>query len=184
MPIFGITASSNQSAKSTGFVSIATVTVGSGGQANIEFTGIPSTYTHLQLRGILKRTSGSFDVDTFQFNGDTGSNYTYHNLYGDGTSVGNSGSGNVTVCYGLVTPGTTQGAGNFNSFVLDILDYKNTNKFKTARSISGTDSNGSGYPWMSSSAWRNTNAITSIKFTPASGNYEQYTSIALYGVTA
>jgi hypothetical protein len=164
------------------FAPISTVTVGSGGQANIEFTSIPSTYTHLQFRGILKRTSGSFDVDTFQFNGDTASNYSYHNLYADGTSVGVSGSGTVPFCYGIVTPGSTQGTSNFGVFILDILDYANTNKYKTARSLSGTDSNGSGYSWFSSSSWQSTSVISSIKFTPASGSYAQYTSIALYGV--
>ena len=184
MPIFGITASSNMSTKLSDFYQIATTTVGSGGQATIEFTSIPSGYTHLQFRGILKRTSGSFDVDTIQFNSDTGTNYSYHNLYTDGTSVGNSSGGTVNIGYGLVTPGSTQGTSNFGAFVLDILDYTNTNKFKTVRSISGTDSNGSGYSWVNSDNWRNTNAITSVKFTPASGSYAQYTNISLYGVKA
>ena len=35
------------------FESIATVTVGGGGAASIEFTSIPGTYQHLQIRGII-----------------------------------------------------------------------------------------------------------------------------------
>jgi hypothetical protein len=192
MPIVGSFAGASARAYGAGagtlevgeFAPLSTITVGAAGQATIEFTGIPSSYTHLQFRGLLKRTSGSFDVDVINFNGDTGNNYSYKNLYADGTSVGNSGSGNIPFCYGLVTPGSTQGANNFGAFVLDILDYTDTNKFKTVRSVSGTDSNGSGYAWFSASNWRNTNAITSVKFTPASGSYIQYTSIALYGVKA
>ena len=49
MPILGILASSYP-AVSTSYESIATVTVGSGGAANVEFTSIPGTYTHLQIR--------------------------------------------------------------------------------------------------------------------------------------
>jgi hypothetical protein len=190
MPIVGSFAGASARAYGLGagvtgpgdFESIATVTVGSGGQANIEFTGIPSTYKHLHFRGALKRTSGSFDVDTIQLNGDTSTNYSWHDLYGDGTSIGVTAGASASFVYGIVTPGSTQGSTNFGIFTLDILDYANTNKFKTFRSFSGTDSNGSGYAWMMSGNWRNTNAITSIKFTPASGSYAQYVNIGLYGI--
>ena len=40
--------------------SIATATVGSSGI--VEFTSIPSTYTHLQIRAITRNSSGSTDV--------------------------------------------------------------------------------------------------------------------------
>jgi hypothetical protein len=36
----------------TDFESIATVTVGGGGAATVEFTSIPGTYQHLQIRAI------------------------------------------------------------------------------------------------------------------------------------
>jgi hypothetical protein len=59
----------------TDFESIATTTVGSTSVANIEFTSIASTYTHLQLRvflfGVNATATGSINV---QFNSDTGSN--------------------------------------------------------------------------------------------------------------
>ena len=60
-PILGIWASQNYSRYSiTGsYESIATVTVGSGGSSYIEFTSIPGTYTHLQIRGILRNTGSS-----------------------------------------------------------------------------------------------------------------------------
>jgi hypothetical protein len=49
--ILGIIASSRLAAVGD-FESIATVSVGSGGAADVEFTSIPATYTHLQIRGI------------------------------------------------------------------------------------------------------------------------------------
>jgi hypothetical protein len=47
----------------TSYESIATVTVGSGGSAaNVEFTSIPATYTHLQIRGIARTASHGVDL--------------------------------------------------------------------------------------------------------------------------
>jgi hypothetical protein len=179
MPIFGITASSNQSIKLTDFYQIATTTVGSGGAANIEFTSIPQNYTHLQIRGISKHvTEGN---DYMQFNSDTGSNYSWHELWGDGaTAFSSPGS---TQSFMKVNYGFTD-TSVFGEAVIDILDYKNTNKFKTIRTLTGATNNSSAYVLLRSGNWRSTNAITSIKIYPASGNFSQYSSYSLYGVTA
>ena len=54
MPILGTVASQFSSKPFGSYESIQTVTVGLGGAANVEFTSIPATYTHLQIRGISK----------------------------------------------------------------------------------------------------------------------------------
>lgn len=161
------------------FESIATVSVGSGGAANVEFTSIPGTYTHLQIRGIGKSTSSPTDLD-IQFNSDTGSNYRAHRLYGDGSSVVADVSTQTTRLdrAGFLAGGTSVFAAN----IIDILDYTNTNKYTTVRSLYGYDNNGSGYQFFSSGLWMNTNAITSIKLYPDAGNFVQYTTFALYGI--
>ena len=66
----------------------------------------------------------------------------------------------------------------------DILDYSLTNKYKTVRTLSGYDSNGSGqirlYSGMLSST---TDAITTLRIQDQSGSgYAQYSHFALYGV--
>jgi hypothetical protein len=67
--------------------------------------------------------------------------------------------------------------------VIDLLDYTNTNKYKTKRAISGLDVNGSGGGIdIDSSLWMNTNAVTSIKLFPDVGSLVQYSTFALYGV--
>jgi len=68
--------------------------------------------------------------------------------------------------------------------VIDILDYANANKYKTIRSLSGTDYNNSnGRLFYSSGNWRSTSAVTTITLTNDSGtNFTQYSSFALYGV--
>lgn len=166
------------------FESIATVTVGSGGTLNVEFTSIPSTYQHLQIRALTRATAGSFQNIIMRVNSDTGSNYNWHYLegVGSGTPI-SSNSPNDTSIYLAQEPGSTQATDIFGTFIVDILDYKDTNKFKTVRSLSGVDANGSGRTQFWSGAWRSSSAITSILFrSDASNNFAQYTHFALYGI--
>ena len=158
------------------------ITVGPAGASSVTFTNIPSTYTHLQIRGITQNSAGQFFE--IQFNGDTGSNYAWHSLYGTGSSAASAASASQTRIAFL--PVATPSSGNiFAAFVWDILDYANTNKYKTARALEGYDANGSGAVDLSSGLWQNTSAITSIKITPATaygGTINQYSQFALYGV--
>lgn len=168
----------------TSYQSIATVTVGSGGAANVEFTLIPSTYTHLQVRFIGRITRSEVsDFPSFRFNNDTAANYSWHALEGQGVSAfAEKGTDTDTPRNGEITA-STAGANIFGAGVVDILDYKNTNKYKTVRNLVGHDQNGSGTVWFGSSSWRDTSAITSIKIIPAYGTgFVQYTQFALYGI--
>jgi hypothetical protein len=165
------------------FDSIETVTVGAGGQATISFTAIPATYKHLQIRAITKDTqaSGAHSL-RMQFNSDTGSNYTYHALTGDGSSASSGALTSQTNLFPGYVMGTT-GTSVFAASIHDILDYANANKYKVIRTLSGVDNNGSGNMGLFSGLWINTNAITSITILPAtSTNFSQYSSFALYGI--
>lgn len=169
----------------TSYESIATVTVGSGGAANVEFTSIPSGFEHLQIRAIARSTRASVDnvFVNMQINSDTGANYSYHDLYGDGSTVAAGAITSVTQNYIQRITASTAAASIFGTFVIDILDYKNTNKYKTLKSLGGFDLNGSGQIYLVSGSWRNTNAITSLKFTSqATGDFAQYSHFALYGI--
>jgi hypothetical protein len=181
MPILGIIASSKLTAVPNSYESIATVTVGSGGQSDITFSSIPSGFKHLQIRGISNASSFADETVRAQFNGDTGSNYSWHTLYGSGTGAFSDFNG-VSSTYVGNFARTGDSSSIFGASIVDILDYDNTNKYKTVRSLAGQDSNGSGIIWLSSASWRNTNAITSIKIFPATGSFEQYTQFALYGI--
>ncbi len=165
------------------YESIATVTLTSG-QSAIEFTSIPSTFQHLQIRLIGKsQFTGGTGPDNFQvqYNSDTTqSNYYRHNLRGSGSGSGDTPAGNDN----LITSSISTSADNANIFgvmVMDILDYANTNKYTTTRHLSGIDYNGSGFVQLGSMLWKNTAAITSIKMLPGSG-WAAKTQIALYGI--
>lgn len=165
------------------FESIATVTVGSGGASSISFTSIPSTYQHLQIRAMARGTQADVsDQIGIQFNSDTGSNYAIHQLGGNGSSVFSTGAGSQTKIVPAYITGGSTSANIFGVGVIDILDYANTNKYKTARGLSGYDRNGAGLTLLRSGLWLNTNAVTSIVCLPDSGSFVEYSSFALYGI--
>lgn len=178
-PILGIWASAQQNANlPSSYESIATVT-GTGSASTLSFTSIPSTYTHLQIRGINNDTAG-YSID-MTFNSDTATNYSIHQLYGDGTTISAFGAVNFAYIFAGVAgyPGTTQVA----PMIVDILDYKNTNKFKTCRMLTGSDSNGAvtGYVEFNSGLWRSTSAITRIDL-KMTGSFSTTATFALYGI--
>jgi len=115
------------------------------------------------------------------FNSDTGTNYSYHLIQGSGgTTYAESGVNNSSIKLfpnGNSTLSTTPNIG-----ILDVVDYKDTNKFKTARVLNGYDQNGTGIISLNSGLWRNTNAITSIVLATNTGNFAQNSSFALYGI--
>lgn len=160
------------------YESIATVTVGSGGAADITFSSIPATYTHLQIRWANPTTNVGGNV-VVNFNSDTStSNYAFHNVRGNGSTASAlgfaSGGGNSTL---FANEALSAG-------VADILDYANTNKYKVSRILGGNEfNNTSGMVSLNSSLWLNTAAITTIKLiADVTGGWAQYSSIALYGI--
>jgi hypothetical protein len=143
----------------------------------------------LQIRGIGRSANAgnSFGWAFYQFNNDTAANYSSHTLTGDGASA-------TSNAYTGATDGTTMRATDFarngttasvfGVTIVDILDYSNTNKYTTIRAIGGSDVNGTGKVSIASGNWRNTAAVTSIKFTNTTDSWVQYSSFALYGVKA
>jgi hypothetical protein len=186
-PILGIFASAQQSAFVVGdYESIATVNVGAGGSATVTFSSIPSTYTHLQLRAI-SRDGAAGSVATpiyFRWNSNT-SNYAFHYIFGNGTSAsGQAYTGQAYAQAGFAAPGSAP-ANVFGAYVMDILDYANTNKNKTFRTLSGYESNSGNTDNAVAfeSSWvADTTTISSITIFPGSGNIAQYSSFALYGI--
>ena len=163
------------------FESIATVTVGSGGASSIEFTSIPSTYQHLQIRfmGLLSSSNQGVWV---RFNDDSAANYSCHLLYGNGSSAvatARLSDGGID----SITPGN---ANSVFGGVIDILDYSVTSKYTTTRGFGGADTNGAGIVSITSGSWRNTAAVNKIHLQDqlTGGTFGQHTTAALFGVRA
>jgi hypothetical protein len=174
------------------YESIATVTVGSGGSSSIDFTSIPSTYKHLQIRGMYLANNTDFS-SVFRLNASsTANDYSAHTLVGDGSTADaqNDNSTNPSSMRIFYSGDITSYP---SVFVLDILDYADTNKNTTCRVIAGSDSNNIEYRGkvvLSSSAWYQTNAVNQVTIYSATGafggtlgsSFKQYSSFALYGI--
>ncbi len=166
-------------------IPIATAIIGSGGDTSVTFSNIPASYEHLQLRLSTKgRTAGLTGacVHRLRFNDDSSTSYTYHQLRGNGSSAGAEGgtasSNGSTIGY---YPAGGETASAFGVIVCDILDYTNTNKYKTVRGLGGWDGNGSGYSALNSGVWLSTAAINTILVTCDDG-LRQYSRIDLFGI--
>lgn len=171
----------NLMADNTFMEPIATTLVGAGGSSSVTFSNIPQIYRHLQIRGIAK-SAGSGTNGDMTFNGDTGNNYAWHELGGNGAVAYTSASTSRANIANVFDLNASTNTNIFGASVIDILDYANANKFKTVRTIGGTDVNGSGSVAFWSGLWMNTSPIKSITITGRAANIAQNTRISLYGI--
>jgi hypothetical protein len=165
----------------TTYTKIATVSVGSGGAANIEFTSIPSTYTDLVLKISGRNTANSSIVD-LTFNGST-SGYSYRGVYGigSGTPASNNGSSVASIAL-LALEVSTYTASTFSNQEIYIPNYAGSqNKSVSADEV--TENNATlSVASLYAGLWANSAAITSIKLDPDSGNFAEYSTATLYGI--
>jgi hypothetical protein len=161
---------------------IASITP-SVGTNSVQFTSIPQTFTHLQMRYFVRGSdAGATAFTNISINGNQyTTNYSCHTLEGNGSaaavtsSVSGGGIGN------LYSPGASATANVFAAGIADLLDYTNTNKNKVVRVLHGHDTNGGGQAILGSGQLLSTAAVTSI------GMFN-FTSVAgcrfdLYGIT-
>jgi hypothetical protein len=149
---------------------IATTTLGTSA-SSVTFSTIPGTYTDLVL--VVNGTSTATNGNEMQFNGDTGNNYSFTLLYGDGSSATSSRNSNISFAYA--------GRTNTNQSVsiTQIMNYANTTTYKTV--LTRANSNGD-IVMANVSMWRSTSAITSLVY--AGATFNSGTVFTLYGIKA
>jgi hypothetical protein len=162
---------------------ISTTILGSDtASVSFDVTGLGSTYRHIQVRASSNTTDTTFGNTNLnaRFNSDTGSNYAFHILFGDITGVASAAATTQTfVAFGDMVAT----ASVFGGAVIDVLDFANTSKNKTIRSLSGTTPNPSlTRIALRSGLWMNTSAITGINLFPGVGNLKTGTRLSLYGI--
>jgi hypothetical protein len=157
-------------------------------QSSITFSSLgtySSTYKHLQIRAVGRVTDsefGSGDGINVRFNGDSGANYSNHQLFGTGSSVlsNAASSQNQTILQRFTDAASTANA--YGAVVCDILDSFSTTKNKTIRLLGG-NANNSSFIFLNSGAWYNTASITSIYLAPNVGtNFATGSRFSLYGI--
>jgi hypothetical protein len=163
----------------TTFTKIASVTVGSGGAATIDFTSIPSTFTDLCVL-TSARTNRAFQVDgiSVNFNGSS-SSFSNRYLEGYGSTV-NSYTGTT---FAGSASGNTATANTFGNSILYIPNYAGSANKSFFADGAGETNATDGLLDLVAGLWSNTAAITSITLLPTTGtSFNQYSTATLYGI--
>jgi hypothetical protein len=148
-------------------------------QNTVEFTSIPSTFTDLLVVVSLRSTFGAVVTDgNLTFNG-TSANLTGRLLYGDGSGVGSASYTAIRYWH----PGSTATSNTFANMQVYIPNYASSaNK---SVSIDQVSENNGTLSWQALFAglWSNSAAINRVTFSDINGNFGQYSSATLYGIT-
>ena len=158
-------------------------------QANITFTGIPSTYRDLVIVVTARTDRAGNATDDFLLRVgsgsiDTGSNYL-HMINYTGSSNGhfNSGGGGATAWYAGIAAGNTATAGYFSGHRLEIIDYASTTQTRAMLMQSIMYDTSKVYKTDGGGVWENTSAaIDQVRVYPGLGtNLKAGTRATLYG---
>jgi hypothetical protein len=164
---------------------ISTTVLGTAA-ASVTFSSLgdySSIYKHLQIRYVTRssRSAGNSAMSV-RLNGDTGSNYAFHLLRGNGTDVASAAVASTSNAELAVSmPAASATANSFVAGVADFLDVYSSSKNTTIRNFSGTTT--SNYINLNSVLWNDTASITSIELYEYLGNNLVAGSrFSLYGI--
>ena len=161
------------------YTPIASVTLSSA-QSSVTFSGIPQTYTDLVLVSTSTTSLANRDYN-LRLNSDSGSNYSFIVLAGNG-SAASSARGTNTSNTGLyIVSGTSTTIPG--TVISHIQNYSNTTTYKT---ILQRGNESGGEVCVGVSLWRSTAAVTSITISASTGsaNFNSGSTFTLYGVKA
>lgn len=168
---------------------IYTQTVGSGGAASIIFNNIPQGFTDLKVVFSLRSTAtgsltgGMIDSSYVAFNGsNTNVSWTY--MFGFNSVVTSSRGSSPTVMYLGPINGAGSTTSTFSSGEIYTPSYTSSN-FKSSTVDNVAENNTTVGYFVNSLALlsRVTSAITSLGLYAGEGNWTQYSTATLYGIT-
>lgn len=158
------------------YVALDKVTVGTA-VSTITFNSVNTGYTDLVIVANTSRTSNSnMQLRVGNGSADTGFNYSYTFVAGDGSSAFSSrasGTNSTEVSY--------QNANTWGQTIINLQNYANTSTYKTFITRSGQAGWGTiAYVGL----WRSTAAINTINLYSTAGNFDVGSTFSLYGIKA
>ena len=158
---------------------LATTTLGSAA-ASVSFTSISGSYTDLVcvVNYSLNVANSSLFV---RLNSDSGSNYSYTRVSGNG-STASSGRGSNGTQARITADTTAQGSGTRQTVILNFMNYSNSTTYKTF--LSRYSSSGGTEAFVD--LWRSNSAVTSIEIKgfDATAIIESGSTFTLYGIAS
>jgi hypothetical protein len=153
------------------YIALATTTLGSAA-SSVTFSSIPATYKDLVVV-INARSNSVVATIGLRFNSDSGNNYTYVSMTGNGSSASSSTNTQNAALIGYTLSSSPWLCS------AQVMDYSATNKHKTVLS---RDDNAGEKSAAVANRWANTNAINSVGVIAATSSFATGTTISLYGV--
>lgn len=140
---------------------------------------VPSGYTHLYLTGLILGSATSDDF-IIQFNGDVGSNYAWHNVNTNGSSMAAQQGTSTAGMYLDANSGNT----TYPSLIEYMIhDYASTTINKSIQGFGGHERNSTdGGLYYTTGHWRSLLPVTSFRIYAASGNINANSEFELFGV--
>lgn len=157
---------------------ISTNVLGSN-TSSITFSSIPQTFTDLVM--IINGGDTGAVQPAIRFNGDTGNNYSYQNLTGNGsTAYATFGVNGALIQFGWDAYMTSAYS------YLATINVPNYTNSTTNKALLGRSNNRDTGVTASVALWRNTSAITSMTILQSYGSdlFIAGTSFTLYGIKA
>lgn len=154
---------------------IERIEVGSGGAATIVFTSIPQTYDGLYLVCSLRTDT---DPETFLYPNGSTSNLSGQFVRGNGASADAT---SLIRWYSNLSSAT---ANTFSNMTAHFPNYAGST-YKSFSADGVTENNATtAYASINAGLWSDTTAISSLTIDLSNGNFVQYSSATLYGITA
>lgn len=173
----GVTTSSTSAAT---YVPIQSQTLANNTTSTVTFSSIPATYTDLILIYNGSMVSGGASTFHYQFNSDTGSNYSITRISGSGSSATSDRYTSQT----NLNPDVN--FYNNSTNIAQIMNYSNTTTYKTAL-FRNAENYSSASIRQSVGLWRSTSAINRIDIFTDNLSVCYWTSgttFTLYGIKA
>jgi hypothetical protein len=166
----------------TTYTLISSVTVGSGGAADITFSSIPATYTDLLVKCSLREDGGSFPNARIQFNANT-SNYSHRILSGSGSAASSYSATNNGIDF-ISNDAASQTANTFSNCEIYIPNYAGSNNKSVSADAVSENNATAAYALLTAGLWSDSSAITSIKLYSGGGNnFVEHSTAYLYGIS-
>lgn len=157
------------------YIALANLTL-TGTDSSITFSSIPATYRDLVVT-INGKTTGNADIG-LRLNGDSGSNYSFVYMGGNGSTTASGSTGSQT---SIVLDAYFWRSSEISTCIAHIMDYSATDKHKTV--LSRNNVAGGGVDAFAN-RYASTSAITSVEVRTTANAFDTGTQINLYGIVS
>jgi hypothetical protein len=174
----------------TTYTLIASNTVGSGGASSITFSSIPQTFTDLLLKTSLRGDTTNSDIGITGYQTHyTRINNNLSNLHkslyltGNGSSASSGSAGLETVWRATGSTNSSDTSNTFANSELYIPNYTGSSYKSASADMTGENNGTTSGMQLSAFIFQSTAAVTQIDVLASSGNFVQYSTFYLYGIS-